>query len=170
MEGEGKVELESRDRRRGRLWEEGKRERKEESGGNKEMIMAEWWRSWWGTLGARSTASGLNGPSLTLEEEAAPRWWSWCYGQHSRHARWGALAAPICKIKSREAWDRLVKGLSPGSMGSFTTDVTNLTGHIKDNMQDQPAGQTSSTPSLTMGPMPASWENYESAPLRTQGY
>lgn len=45
MEGEGKVELESRDCRRGRLWEEGKRERKEESGGNKEMIVAEWWRS-----------------------------------------------------------------------------------------------------------------------------
>lgn len=50
----------------------------------------------------------------------------------------------------------LVKGLSPGSMGSFTTDLANLTGHIKDNTQDQPAGQTSSTPSLTMGPMPAS--------------
>jgi len=147
-----------------------KRQRKEESGGNREMIVAEWWRSRWGTLGASSRASGLIGPSLTLEEEAAPRWWSWCYGQHNRHARWGALAAPICKIKSREAWDMLVKGISPGSMGFFTTDVANLTENIKDNMQNQPTGQTSSTPSLIMGPMPASWENYENSPLPTQGY
>lgn len=50
----------------------------------------------------------------------------------------------------------LVKGISPGSMGFFTTDVANLTENIKDNMQNQPTGQTSSTPSLIMGPMPAS--------------
>ena len=64
----------------------------------------------------------------------------------------------------------LVKGISPGSMGSFTTDVANLTENIKDNMQNQPTGQTSSTPSLIMGPMPASRENYENSPLWTQGY
>lgn len=81
----------------------GEREREEASGGNREMTVAEWWGSRRGTLGACSRASGLIGPSLTLEEEAAPRWWSWCYGQHNRHARWGALAAPICKIKSKEA-------------------------------------------------------------------
>lgn len=64
----------------------------------------------------------------------------------------------------------LVKGISPGSMGFFTTDVANLTENIKDNMQNQPTGQTSSTPSLIMGPMPASSENYENSPLPTQGY
>lgn len=168
MEGEGKVEWESRGHRRGGQSEEGKERERRRVG-----EIGRWlWQSGGeadGGLGAHSRASGLIGPSLTLEEEAAPRWWSWCYGQHNRHARWGALAAPICKIKSREAWDALVKGISPGSMAS-TTDVANLTENIKDNMQDQPAGQTSSTPSLITGPMPASWENYKNSPLQTQGY
>lgn len=149
MWGEGKIWRRVKECRRGRQWggRKGRRRKWEEI---KSWL---WWRNHLVvTPGASSRVSGLVGPWLTLEEEAVPRWWSWYCGQHSRHAHWATLAAPIWKIKLREAWGTLLKGIRPCSKEVFTTDVANLRGNIKYDMQDQPSCQTSSILSLKVAP------------------
>lgn len=46
----------------------------------------------------------------------------------------------------------------------FTTDVAGLRGNTRDDMQDQPSGQTNPLLSLMVAPKSASWENYNSSP------